>query len=114
MNAPKHSRKTLPKWAQQEFGLMEMLLREARSQIAALTNSEPTRVELEPYHAKDGPLSYLPNDTRIRWAMSAAKSWRDFIDVKKGYGRLEIHASDTLEIVPWSTNIIHLRLRKQP
>jgi hypothetical protein len=108
-----YRRETLPKWAQQEFETLGMRLQEAREQIAELTNREPTRVELEPY--RDKPLSYLPDRTRIRFALTDEyKSWQDFIDVTLRGDHVEISGSDTLEIAPWASNIIHLRLRDKP
>ncbi len=114
MNTPKqHAIEKLPLWAQRVIGNLEMRLQEACEQIAELTNSESTRVECEPYYSTDGPLSYLPERVRIRFSMTD-KAWRDFIDVTLRGDHVEIHGSDTLEIAPYSSNIIHLRLRKEP
>lgn len=106
--------KTLPKWAQEEIEILELRLLEARKQVKELTNQEPTRIEVEPYYAYGKPLSYLPDRTRIRFTVgSELPTFHNGIDVTLRDDHVEIHGADTLQINPYSSNVIHLRLSDQ-
>ena len=103
----------LPKWAQEELGLRDMRLREARAQIRELISSEPTDLIVnESYSSGDDDERYLPSNSRVRWYLSGRRGPSDpWIEVRREGDWLYVMSDGSrgeLAVKPQASNVLKI------
>ena len=110
---PKGKREKLPKWAQNEFEVLERRLQEARARINELLSTEPTLVQLDPHGVDiNEDAHFLPDNTRVRFIPDGdhANSYRKFIDVYLEGNEVVVHAGHQMLVLPHVTNKLSVKL----
>ena len=112
----------LPKWARHHIELLHANLENREKEMRALfaTSEDDAQVILQYFYGvgfRDTDEQTLPKNQRVRFIPHGRENddmWRGYIDVHINHqlGALELHAGDTLQIEPHSTNVAMVRVKR--
>ena len=113
--------KTLPQWAKRLIGTLSQKVISRDKQIELLQRMYPeTRTRIDVGEGcGQGPFIYVPDSPGVEFNLAPPGVRRRGYDIRvrpltTGDGSivLDINGDDTLEVVPWSSNLIRARMTK--